>query len=367
MKKSVFLLIILFLVFKVHADINPIKIGFIAGFSGSDPNTANELYKAVDIFFKHHPELKAKIRIEKIDNKGDVSETYKAIDSAFDKGIRLFVGIANSDEAIAASKIIQKRNGLLITPFATNPKVTEKKLNIFRVCYTDDQQGKFLAEFAKAHFKDQKLLVLTNITSSYSLGLTESFLKHFDGNANQVTYSEPANEQKKLEQIVVKEKPSLIFIPDHITRASLLVRGLSKVAPNAIYLGGDGFGGQKIFLSLLGDSKKITAYYSTHWHQEIKNRVNQEFINNYKKLFPGADPTSGTALSLDALEILALAIKNAGVADPKLVAKAIKKAKYQTTVGLLEFLPHDNSPIKPILLMRYKEGHYSLEGLNENN
>src|SRR5215510_7457656 len=61
---------------------------------------------------------------------------------------KLVVGHFNSGVTIPASEVYQENGMLVITPSATNPKVTERGLwNVFRTCGRDDQQGKLWAAY----------------------------------------------------------------------------------------------------------------------------------------------------------------------------------------------------------------------------
>ena len=56
--------------------------------------------------------------------------------------MKFVVGHFNSGVTMPASDVYQENGMLVITPAATNPKVTERNMwNIFRVCGRDDQQG----------------------------------------------------------------------------------------------------------------------------------------------------------------------------------------------------------------------------------
>ena len=53
----------------------------------------------------------------------------------------------------------------MITPSATNPKITERGLwNTFRTCGRDDQQGEVAGDYLAANFKDAKIAIIHDKT-----------------------------------------------------------------------------------------------------------------------------------------------------------------------------------------------------------
>ncbi len=147
-------------------------------------------------------------------------------------------------------------------------------------------------------------------------------------------------------------------------KASAISKRIKSISTYKItILGGDGFGGQKIFMAVMGDEVDIDLYYSTHWHPNISNPRNTKFLKIYKKLFKNEIPTSGAAFTFDLMNML-FKHKNI-IQDPffstDILAKQIKKNFYETTSGFLKFKDDDNSPIKPIIMMSYKSGKYGLE------
>lgn len=65
----------------------------------------------------------------------------------------------------------------MITPLSTNPEVTKAGDYVFRVCFTDDFQGKIMTAFAHDDSVAAAAVILTNITSYYSMELARYFEK----------------------------------------------------------------------------------------------------------------------------------------------------------------------------------------------
>ena len=92
-------------------------------------------------------------------------------------GVKYVVGHFNSGVTIPASDVYAENGVLVITPSATNPKLTERGLwNTFRTCGRDDQQGAVAGGYIAANFKDAKVAVVHDKTP-YGQGLADETKK----------------------------------------------------------------------------------------------------------------------------------------------------------------------------------------------
>lgn len=345
-----------------------VPVAFVAALSGSDPHTAQELVRGLRVF---EATQKSPFEIKVFDNKGDPEKTYSLFKELKEQKYKLIVGLARSDEALVAARAAEENKQIFLTPFATNPSISKKFSSAFQVCFNDDEQGEVLALFANSQLKAKKILVLKNSQSNYSIGLTESFVKNIqvggyreEGGAAksfvQMVYENSLESLKDIAAAVEFKKIDLVFVPDHIQRASLIAKELVKINPHLIFLGGDGFGGAKMMAAIFGKTPEIDLYYSTHWYEEILFKKNRQFVKKYMELFPESRATSGAARSFDALNVLNQIFQNgrlqrsgvkvSDLETPKLI-DILRHTKFETTVGDLKF-----SERKPIVMIHTHRG-----------
>jgi len=87
--------------------------------------------------------LGQKITVVSGDDVSDPKQGVSVANKFVGDGVKLVVGHFNSGVTNPASDVYQDNGTLMITPSATNPKITEKGMwNVFRTCGRDDQQGK---------------------------------------------------------------------------------------------------------------------------------------------------------------------------------------------------------------------------------
>ena len=76
-----------------------------------------------------------------------------------------------------ASDVYQENGILMVTPSATNPKITERGMwNVFRTCGRDDQQGAVAADYIADKLKGKKIAVVHDKTT-YGQGLADETKK----------------------------------------------------------------------------------------------------------------------------------------------------------------------------------------------
>ncbi len=344
-------------------------VAFITSLASSDPNTGRELKKGLDLFFKLHPAAKKDMEISFFENSGSPETSYEIIKQNSKKFVA-FVGISRSDEALAASRAAEEEKVLFVTPFATNNGVTAGKTYTYRGCFSDDQQAQALASFIEKKFPKKKTLVLTNAESLYSRGLSESLLKSVRNSKNfQQAFYTSSLFMNAVDE-VRKMAPEVLFLPDHVERAAALVKTLieDKKMTLPVFVGGDGWGGKTIFHAIQAPTPGLEFYYSTHWDRKVGLQRDANFVRSYEKQYPDMEASSGAALSHDVLLMLWKALKSLEgkkVREDSL-AKAYRAQKIQGSVGPVSYASKsENSPRKPVVIMKVKDARYSVERILE--
>src|SRR5438876_6987899 len=103
------------------------------------------------------------------------------------------LGEVASSRSMEAAPICQHNKITMISPSSPNVKLTEMGDYIFRVCFTDEFQGKLLASFAKRTLKANNIAILTDTKSDYSVGLTRDFKTPFLASGGKVVAEQVYN------------------------------------------------------------------------------------------------------------------------------------------------------------------------------
>lgn len=245
------------------------------------------------------------------------------------------IGAVESSMSNTAAPIFQKHGVPMISPSSTNPTVTQNGDMIFRVCFTDDFQGKACAFYATQELKAKRAALLVNRDDDYSTGLANAFKAVFQKMGGKILAEEFYNDQNKKDfasQVsnIAKssEKPEVVFIPGYYEEVPLAAKELRKQGVDCKILGGDGWESPDL---LPGAGASLEGcYFGIHYDPDSSDAVTQRFVKGYKAKW-GAEKerylNSLAALGYDAVYVARAAIEKAGVADRAKVAEALRGTK----------------------------------------
>src|SRR5262245_9141545 len=109
--------------------------------------------------------LGEKIVLSVGDDRADPKEGVSVANKFVGDGVKFVIGHFNSGVTIPSSDVYNENGMLMITPAATNPKVTDRKLwNVFRTCGRDDQQGAVAAAFLATNYNDKRIAIVHDKT-----------------------------------------------------------------------------------------------------------------------------------------------------------------------------------------------------------
>jgi len=246
------------------------------------------------------------------------------------------LGEVASTRTLAAAPLAQRYKVPLITPASTNVRVTEVGDYIFRICFIDSFQGEVLAKFAFNDLKARRVAILKEITSDYSVGLTESVLEHFTRLGGTVlppvSYSAKDSDFKAVLTQIRSQKPDALFVPGYYAEAAIITRQARELGMKMPILGGDGWVGD----ALAGGRDALNnTFISNHYSGDNPSPLVQNFVSSYRKRF-GRDPDAIAALAYDAVKVLADAMRRAGTTDGEKVRDALAKADVAGVTGQLK-------------------------------
>ncbi|HEY0441218.1 MAG TPA: branched-chain amino acid ABC transporter substrate-binding protein [Xanthobacteraceae bacterium] len=252
-------------------------------------------------------------------------------------GVKFVIGPFNSGVTIPASEVYQENGTLLITPAATNPKVTDRKMwNVFRTCGRDDQQGAVAGDYIAKTYKGKKVAVVHDKTT-YGQGLADETRKAMNAKGvKEVLYEGVNLGEKDFSALVSKIKASgaeLVYWGGLHTEGGLIVRQMRDQGIRAPLMGGDGIASEE-FASIAGPGAEGTLM--TYGPDPRKRKEAKDVVEKFRK--KNFEPEAYTLYSYAAVQIIKQAAESAKSLDPKKVAEKMHSGmKFSTVIGDISY------------------------------
>ncbi len=298
--------------------------------------------------------LDRELKLIEIDNQSTPIGAKVAADRAVSADVIAILGADWSSHSMAIARVAQAHGIPMISNISTHPGVTRVGDCIFRACFTDRFAGEVMARFSRQRLGIDTAVVLTDLTSDYSMGLADTFSRLFENRGGRIlktlAYKHRQNRFEGLARQVRTLDPRAVFIPGH-SESGAIVKAILAAGLDPIFLGGDGWGTEAFFTS--GGIRMQEGYYCTHWSPEIDRPLSREFVQRYGKR---GRLHSSEALGFDAVLLLADAIGRAGGFDPGRIRDALAVTTgFDGVTGTFSFDVHGD-PIKGAIIMSIQNG-----------
>jgi branched-chain amino acid transport system substrate-binding protein len=273
--------------------------------------------------------------------------------------VAALVGEIATDRSLIAAPLAQASGIPMITPGATNEKVTAAGDYIFRACYTDAFQAAVMAKFARS-IDVEKAAILFDASNPYGSGLMETFKADFLQHGGTIVAEEfyRAGDTHFTAQLnAIKEKnPDSIFLPSYYTEAALIIRQARQLGIEAPFLGTDGWDSAE-FLNVGGRAVN-NCYFASHFSSEHVSDKAKVFNDAYYAKFQSAPPPLA-ALTYDSVWLVADALKRSGSAAPVALRDAIAATRdFPGVTGSISF-DQGRDPKKPGIVIRVQDGKFT--------
>jgi branched-chain amino acid transport system substrate-binding protein len=271
------------------------------------------------------------------DDASDPKQGVSVANKMFGDGVKFIIGHFNSGVTMPASEVYQENGMYVITPAATNPKITERGMwNVFRTCGRDDQQGQVAGKYILDNFKGKKIAIVHDKTT-YGQGLADETKKTMAaGGMKEVLYEGINTGEKDFSALVSKIKVSgadLVYWGGLHTEGGLIVRQMRDQGVKAPLMGGDGITSDE-FSAIGGPGVEGTLM--TFGPDPRKNPAAAEVVKAFAA--KNINPEAYTLYSYAALQVIAMAAADSSSLDPKKVAEATKSGKaFKTVIGDLAY------------------------------
>ena len=326
-----------------------IKIGINFPLTGPVAAYGKHCLEGVELGALGHPEIELLIR----DNEGRAENAIVILRRFAEERVIGVIGPLISSNAIIAGLEASELGIPVLLPGATNTAVTKVSRFLFRGCYTDEQQGKALANFSYSTLGKREVNVIADTTNIYSGSLALYFKREFENLSGTVQFIEWDGEAD-LSETLQELMNSTIFLPLYYENVVPVVKNARAQNLNITFLGADGWDAPELFQTLEEDSGEL--YFSTHY---FKTESIQEFTELYKEKY-GRDPNAFAALGFDAISLFLLAIQEAEGMRPGDIQNSLSNiTTFEGVTGFFKY-DHTRDPLKDIFILQLRKGKLSL-------
>jgi branched-chain amino acid transport system substrate-binding protein len=353
---------------KKGPESNDILIGEYGALTGSIASFGQSTHKGVQLAIEEANEgggvLDRKIRLITEDDQGKPEEALTAVTKLISKDrVSALIGEFASSNSLAAAPFAQQSRIPMLSHGSTNPKVTQIGDYIFRACFIDPFQGEVMAKFTKNSLKIDRVAILRDIKSDYSVGLADYFIKSFTAAGGVIVADESYSAGDKdfnAQLTSLKGKtPAAIFIPGYYTEVGLIARQARKLGVHAVLLGGDGWDSEKLWE--IGGEALNGSYFSNHYSVDNPSPVIQGFVASFKTRYKGETPDALAALGYDAAKMMIDAIRRAGSDDPQAIRDSLATTKGFAGITGLITLNENRDAVKSAVVLEVKDGKFAFK------
>lgn len=252
---------------------------------------------------------------------------------------------------------------------ATRTDLTEKRGNIFRVCYTDAIQGPVMANFAYEELGLRKVALVTDKKQPYSTGLSDSFRATFEKLGGKIVdeqfYETGNNDFHGILTSIKGNNPDGLFMSGYFSETGPIARqAFDAGLTNVKMLGGDGWDSSEILQT--GGKAILGQFFCNHYNNSESRPEVQEFITKWKAKFKGTLPgTTMGALGYDAAALAIDALKRSKQLDSKSLTEALEQTEgFKGVSGVITLKGMNGDPPKRALVVRLAEKDPSIPNDN---
>lgn len=343
-----------------------IKVGEFASLTGSEAafgrSSHNGTQLAVEQINAAGGVLGKKLELITEDDQSKDGESATAVKKLISRDrVVAILGEVASIRSLEAAPICQQFKIPQISPSSTNPKVTQIGDYIFRVCFVDPFQGTVMANFATKTLNVKRVAVLTDVGSTYSVGLADYFKKAFTASGGEIVGEQKFTKDDKdfrAQLTAVKaENPQAIFVPGYYGQVTLIALQARELGIPVPMFGGDGWEAPELVQGPGAAEALEGCYYSTHFSPDQDAPKIKQFVADYQKEF-GVIPDAMAALGYDSVLALVDAIKRGNSTEGPKIRDALAVLKDLDGVTGKTTLDANRDAQKPAVIIEIKGGKF---------
>ena len=301
---------------------DPLRIGVVLPLSGENAQAGKQVLAGIRCAHEMlRRDLGKDVRLPELvvkDDRGRAARADAAVRELADRGVAAVLAGYRSSEALAVKSAAAELQLPVLTPTATNDGVTERNPYMFRAGFSDRQQAKALAYYARYRRRCGRMGVLLNLDENavYSRDLgrqTAQEFVNFGGRlAGSAGFRESMTDFRPQLRDLLAAGLDVLFVPAYPACAGRIVRQARELGYRGLILGGDGWHGAE-FLKECGENPGDAAF-SVAYSPDLHTPEQQAFVRLFQELNHTV-PSVNEALGFEAMMLMFMATREAYDSD----------------------------------------------------
>lgn len=263
------------------------------------------------------------------DDEHDAEKSVNAYNTLKDWGMQVLMGTVTSAPCVAVADKTNADNMFQITPSGSSVECAQNP-NVFRVCFSDPDQGAASATYIAENKLAEKIAVIYDSSDVYSSGIYEKFASEAANQGLEIVDAEAftADSNKDFSTQLQKAKDAgadLVFLPIYYTEASLILKQADTMGYAPKFFGCDGMDG---ILQVENFDTKLAEglMLLTPFAADAQDELTQKFVTSYKENY-GETPIQFAADAYDAIYAIKAAMEEADITPETSVSDTCDKMK----------------------------------------
>ena len=301
------------------------------------------------------------------DDEHDAEKAVNAYNALKDNGLQMMVGSVTSGPCLSVVEETKGDNMFEITPSGSTKDITIND-KVFRMCYSDPDQGKKSAQYIGEKKLAKKVGVIYDSSDPYSQGIYETFDSAVADYGLEIVAAEAFTADSKTDFTTQIQKmkdagAELVFMPFYYTEAALIFKQASEMGYAPKWFGVDGMDG---ILAVQGFDTKLAegVMLLTPFAADATDELTQTFVAEYELAY-GETPIQFAADGYDAVYAIKYAAEKAGLTPDMSISDmceamkpAMKEIKFDGLTGAGINFTDDGEPNKDPKAVIIENGAY---------
>ncbi len=263
------------------------------------------------------------------DDELNAEKSVNAYNTLKDWGMQFLIGSVTSGCSIAVSEKTKEDNMFQLSPSGSADDCV-KYDNVFRVCFSDSNQGLKSADYIADNKLGTKIGVIYDSSDVYSSGIYQKFAAEAQVKGLEIVSAEAFNADNKTDFSVQIQKAKdagadLVFLPIYYTEAALILKQASTMGYSPKFFGCDGLDGITA-VENFDESLAEGVMLLTPFAADAKDDLTVKFVSAYKNAYTDT-PNQFAADAYDAVYAIKAAVEKEGITPDMSVSDISDKMK----------------------------------------